>query len=342
MKARKWVYILTAIIMIMTMLASCAQQPAAPAEPAKQADQAEQPKKIKIACLTGNIDDNGWNTAGYRGCKAAADQFGAEMDSNEEVSIQTAEKVLRDYASQGYDLIICHSSTSKEAIFNTAKDYPETKFLWTDGDEASGNVAVIKPWSQEASYLAGILAGKMTKSNIIGVVGGMDIPSTHRSYYGFEMGVKEVNPDAKLMVAWIGNFVDMKAGKEAALSQIEAGADIVWGNGDGQNIGVLQAAEEKNVYAIGAVTDQYNVAPKVVLTSVDWGFLYGMPLVVKDIVDGKFEGKVYDISLAQGADLSPYHDNADKIPDDVKKLIEEKRKAIIDGTLKIPIVDTAQ
>lgn len=340
MKNNKLLFKIMAVFLLVTLLVSCA--PKSTTEPAEPDTASDQAKPLKIACLTGNIDDNGWNTAGYRGCKAAADQFGAQLDSNEEITIQTAEKILRDYASQGYDLIICHNSTSKEAIFNTAKDFPETKFLWTDGDEASANVAVFKPFAQEASYLAGILAGKMTKSNIIGVVGGMDIPSTHRSYYGFEMGVKEANPDAKIMIAWIGSFVDLKAGKEAALAQIEAGADIIWGNGDGQNIGVLQAAEEKNVYAIGAVTDQYQVAPSVVLTSVDWGFLYGVPLVVADLVAGKFEGKVYNINLAEGADLSPYHDNADKIPDDVKKLIEEKRQGIIDGTIVIPVVDSAQ
>lgn len=220
MKTKNNLYILVAVIMILTMLVSCAPQPSAapaPAEPAKPeapvveptkaaaveepskaAAPAEQPKKLKIACLTGNIDDNGWNTAGYRGCKASADKYGAQLDSNELFTIEQAEKVMRDYASQGYDLIICHNSTSKEAIFNVAKDFPETKFLWTDGDEASGNVAVIRPWAQEPSYLAGLLAGKMTKSNIIGVVGGMDIPSTHRSYYGFQMGVKEVTRTRKL------------------------------------------------------------------------------------------------------------------------------------------------
>ncbi|MEJ5202647.1 MAG: BMP family ABC transporter substrate-binding protein, partial [Anaerolineales bacterium] len=182
----------------------------------------------------------------------------------------------------------------------------------------------------------------ITKSNIVGMVGGIDIPSTHRSYAAFEMGLKEANPEAKLLVNWVGSFLDVAAGKEAALSQIEAGADVIFGNGDGQNIGVLQAAGEKNVLAIGAVRDQFNVAPNVVLTSVEWGFRKGIAEVVGDYVAGKFSGKVYEIGLAHGADLSPYHENASKIPEDVQNLIKEKRQQIIDGKLSIPDISSAQ
>ena len=226
-------------------------------------------KKVRVALvLDGKIDDNGWNQAGYEGLKEAETQYGAEIAYSEEIPIPDYEKVLRDYATKGYDFIIAHSSIAKDAVMNTARDYPDIAFLWTDGDETLDNLAVIRPMAQEASYLAGLLAGKMTKANIVGMVGGIDIPSTHRSYAAFEMGLKEANPDAKLLVNWVGSFLDVSAGKEAALSQIEAGADVIFGNGDGQNIGVLQAASEKNVLAIGAVRDQFNVAPNVVLTSV--------------------------------------------------------------------------
>lgn len=297
----------------------------------------EEAVRVALA-LDGKIDDMGWNQAGYEGIKQAETEYGVEIAYSEEIPIPDFEKALRDYATQGFNVIICHSSIAKEAVMNTAKDYPEIAFLWTDGDETLENLAVIKPLAHEASYLAGMLAGEMTETDTIGMVGGIDIPSTHRSYAAFELGIQEVNPEAELLVNWIGSFLDVSAGKEAALSQIEAGADIIFGNGDGQNIGVLQAASEEEVWAIGAVRDQYEVAPSVVLTSAEWGFKDGISRVVGDYVNGNFEGKIYEIGLDEGADLSPYHDNADAIPEEVKSLIEERRQEILEGEFEVPNV----
>jgi basic membrane protein A and related proteins len=338
-KSRVLLALMSVLIVSVIVLAACMPVAAPTAAPAAQPEA----KKVKVALvLDGKIDDNGWNQAGYEGLTKAKEQYGLETAYSESVPIPDYEKAMRDYANQGFDVIIAHSSIAKDAVMNTAKDFPKLAFIWTDGDTTESNVAVIRPMSQEASYLAGILAGKMTQSNTIGMVGGIDIPSTHRSYGAFKLGVESVNPGAKILVNWIGSFLDVSAGHEAALSQIESGADVIFGNGDGQNIGVLKAASEKNVLAIGAVRDQFTVAPNVVLTSVNWGFDSGIGAVIKDVIDGKFAGKAYEVGLAQGADLMPYHDNASKIPDDVKALIEQKRKDILSGALKVPDVPMGQ
>lgn len=299
---------------------------------------------IRVALVLDNaIDDQGWNQAGYEGLLAIEEQFeNVEIAFSEEIPIPDMERALRDYASQGYDFIILHSSIAKDAAINTATDYPEIMFLWTDGDTTMDNLAVIRPLAHEASYLAGLIAGSMTETGIIGMVGGIDIPSTHRSYEGFVMGVAEVNADAQVLVNWIGSFLDVSAGNEAAMSQVEAGADIIFGNGDGQNIGVLRACEETETLCIGAVRDQYDVAPSVVLTSVGWGFETGIPLVFGDYLEGEFEGQFYEISLEEGADLMPYHENEELIPEEVRELVEEKRQEIIDGDLEIPVIDFAE
>jgi basic membrane protein A and related proteins len=329
-KQRTIIFILIAVILSMALVAC-----GGAAE-----EEAGETAKVALV-LDGKIDDNGWNQAAYEGLKNAEAQYDIEIAFSEEVPIPDYERAMRDYASQGFELIIAHSSIAKEAVFNVARDFPEISFLWTDGDETLENLAVIRPLAHEASYLAGILAGEMTQSNTIGMVGGIDIPSTHRSYAAFEQGLKEVNPDAQLLVNWIGSFLDVSAGNEAAMSQIESGADIIFGNGDGQNIGVLQAANETNTLAIGAVRDQFQVAPNVVLTSVEWGFGGGIPLVVGEYLAGNFTGKVYEIGLEEGAVLSDFHENADKIPDEVKALLKEKEDAIRAGTLEIPVVDFA-
>jgi basic membrane protein A len=337
MKKQPSVYILLSIIFIVGMvLGGCATAQNTPTS-------APTASTIKVALvLDGKIDDGGWNQAGYEGLMAAQKEYGVDVAYSESVAIPDYEKVLRDYASKGYNLIIAHSSIAKDAVMNTAKDYPKLAFLWTDGDETASNVAVIRPMSQEASYLAGLLAGKMTKSNIVGMVGGIDIPSTHRSSAAFELGLKAANPNAKLLTNWIGSFTDVSKGNEAATSQIESGADLIFGNGDGQNIGVLKAASDKNVLAIGAVRDQFSIAPNVVLTSVEWGFNTGIVMAVKDCIDGNFTGKFYDIGLAQGADLAPYHDNASKIPADVQTLVKQNRDDILSGKLQVPNVPMGQ
>lgn len=330
MKKQTIVLILIAAILSLALVA-CG---AAPAEEAGASN------KVALV-LDGKIDDNGWNQAAYEGLKNAEAQYDIEIAYSEEVPIPDYERAMRDYADQGFGLIIAHSSIAKEAVFNAARDFPEVSFLWTDGDETADNLAVIRPMAHEASYLAGILAGEMTESNIIGMVGGIDIPSTHRSYAAFEQGLQEVNPDAQLLVNWIGSFLDVSAGNEAAMSQIESGADLIFGNGDGQNIGVLQAANETGTLAIGAVRDQFQVAPDVVLTSVEWGFGGGIPLVIGEYLDGSFTGQVYEVGLAEGAVLSSFHDNASKIPDEVQALLKEKEEAIRAGSLEIPVEDFA-
>lgn len=321
------------LLLVLTLALSACGGQATPEETAGQA-------RVALV-LDGKIDDNGWNQAAYEGLQNAAAQYDIETAYSEEVPIPDYERAMRDYASEGFNFIIAHSSIAKEAVFNVARDFPEVSFLWTDGDETLDNLAVIRPMAHEASYLAGLLAGEMTESNIVGMVGGIDIPSTHRSYAAFEQGLLEANPDAELLVNWIGSFLDVSAGNEAAMSQIESGADIIFGNGDGQNIGVLQAASETETLAIGAVRDQFQVAPNVVLTSVEWGFGGGIPLVIGEFLGGSFEGKVYEIGLEEGAVLSDYHDNADKIPDEVKTLLEEREAAIRAGDLEIPVVDFA-
>jgi basic membrane protein A len=298
-------------------------------------------KNIKVALVTGqNIDDLGWNQAGYEGLVKAGKIPGVEIAYSEQIPIPDVEPVLRDYAAKGYDLVINHNTVAKDAVMNTAKDYPNTKFLWTDGWELGPNVAVITPMAQEASYLAGLLAGYMTKSGIVGMVGGMDVPSTHRSYAGFKMGLKAGNPEAELLVNWVGTFYDVSAGHEAALSQIDSGADIIFGNGDGLNLGVISACSKKNVFAIGAVWDQYSFAPNVVLTSVLWGFGEAIPQVVKRVKAGTFKGEFYPTTLKNGlSTLAPYYENAKLIPHFVRAKIKEAREKILSGQLKIPEIN---
>ena len=155
--------------------------------------------KNTIAIHKGTLRDEitgGVNTPIYT--SSAYDYINKDVE--EDVALwmfMTGTGFIRDYASKGYDLVICHSSLAKDAIMNTARDYPEIMFLWTDGDTVTDNIAVIVPMAQEAAYLAGILAAGMSKTGTVGIVGSIDIPSTHRVHEGFKLGVKAANPKVR-------------------------------------------------------------------------------------------------------------------------------------------------
>ena len=260
MNTKKLLLIILAMLLIVSILGACAPPVEEPAA------------EVRVAIvMASGIDDASWSQAGYEGLVRAQEEYGIEIAYSELVPFADIERALRDYATQDFDFIICHSSIAKDAVMNVAADFPEISFLWTDGDEAAENVAVLRPFTAEASYLAGLLAGKMTETGIVGLVGAMDIPSTHRGYAGFEQGLKEANPDATLLINWTGDFLDVAAGKEAAMSQIESGADFLIANGGSNDIGTIQAAAETGTPVIGCINDQYELGPEVVYTSVELG-----------------------------------------------------------------------
>lgn len=295
-------------------------------------------KNVKVALINdGRVNDHGWSQASYEGLKLAGELPGVKIAHSEQIHIPDFESALRDYASKGYDLVINHSSIAKDAVINTAQDFPNTMFLWTDGDTVKDNIAVIVPLAQEAAYLAGVLAAGMTQTGTVGIVGSIDIPSTHRAHEGFKLGVKAANPKVKVLENWVGSFMDIAADHEAALSQIESGADIIFT--DDGSLGVVAAGKEKKVYIIGSIWDQNPIGPEVVLTSVTWGFDEAIRDVVKELQAGTLQGKFYNIDLAHGARLAPYYGLKSKIPQAVQDQVETARKKILSGEIKVPVVN---
>lgn len=307
------------------------------------------PKKLKVAAVFDTfVTEDGWNEAAYNGLMEAKEIYGDQIEIaySENVPLADYERVLRDYAEKGYDLIFCHATPAGEAVKSVAKDYPNIWFVWTDGwGEIPDNVVVITPLAHEPSYLAGIIAGSMTKANKIGVVGGMNVPSTYRSYYAFEQGVKEVNPGAEVMVIWVGSFVDIHAGYEAAVSLINQGCDVIFGNGDSQNVGARFAVIEahkagKEVWYIGGVWDEWKYAPSVCLTSVLWGIDKAFVDIIGKALEGKLEpAKFYSYTMLNGTDLAPYHSLEDVIPADARALVEDLKQKILSGELVVPRKD---
>jgi len=252
------------------------------------------------------------------------------------------EKALRDVASKNYDIIFGDGFGNEEAVRNVAKDYPATQFVFgSDGGPANPNVSVFDDYIHEAAYLAGSLAGKMTKKNVLGVVAAYsDVPEVARIVNAFILGAKQVNPDVKVKVAFLDNWFDPAKAKELALAEIDAGADILFAERDG----VIEAAKERGVYAIGNLLDQSSQAPDTVITSAVWNMFPLVQHVIERVRAGIIEAANlmdYSMMFKGGSYLAPYGNFDSKIPADVKAMITDLQNKIMAGLFRVPMDEFA-
>jgi basic membrane protein A len=250
------------------------------------------------------------------------------------------EKVLRDVANTKKPAAIFGDAFgNEEAVRRVAKDFPSIAFVFgSGGGPAEPNFSVFDNWIHEPAYLCGMLAGGLTKSNIIGVVGGMPVPEVNRIVNAFKAGIKETNPDAKLKVAFINSWYDPAAAKEAALAQIGSGADVLFA----ERFGVIEAAASKNLFAFGNMSDQNSLAPDLVISSPVWNMTPTIDYVLKGIAAGNFVAQdLKDFSMVAkgGASLAPFHGLESKIPADLLKKVQEREAQIKSGLFRVDIAE---
>jgi basic membrane lipoprotein Med (substrate-binding protein (PBP1-ABC) superfamily) len=185
-----------------------------------------------------------------------------------------------------------------------------------------------------------MLAGGLTKSNTIGVVGGMPVPEVNRLVNAFIAGAKAVNPDAKVLVSFINSWFDPAAAKEAALAQIDGGADVLYA----ERFGVIEAAQEKGLFAFGNMSDQNSLAPDLVVSSPVWNMTPTVEYLVNQVKSGAYTSQdLKDFSMVAkgGASLAPFHGTESKIPAELKTKVADMEKQIKDGLFRVDI-DEAQ
>ena len=247
------------------------------------------------------------------------------------------ERALREAASKGYDIIFGDAFGNEEIVRRVAKDYPNTIFVFGSAlGPMEPNLAVFDDWIHEPAYLAGYLAGKITKTNVLGVVGGYPVEEVNRIINAFKMGAKKSNPNIKIKVAFINSWFDPVKAKEYAIAMIDEGADILYA----ERAGVIEAASEKGVYAIGNLLDQHELAPNTVITSVVWDMYPLVKYVITSVRNGNFVAmdlREWTMMQKGGAYLAPYRNFEDKIPEDVKGEIEELKEKIMSGMFRVPI-----
>jgi len=308
----------------------------AAAAPAPKAE----PLKIAFAYV-GPVGDGGWTFAHDNGRKAIEKEFGDKIVTSfvEKVPESAdAERVLRDMAAQGNKLIFGTTFGYMEPMLKVAADHKDVKFEHATGFKTADNMRTYDSRTYEGAYMAGVIAGKMTKNNTLGVVGSVPIPEVIRNINSFTLGAQSVNPKVKTKVVWVGEWFNMTKETEAATALINGGADILFQNTDSP--AVLKTAENMNKRAFGWDSDMTAYGPKAHLGSaiINWAPYYIQ--ATRDALEGKWatgsvwwgvkEGAIDMVSLA-----------AD-VPDDTKKRIDEIKAGLKDGSFAIwkgPIVD---
>jgi basic membrane protein A len=297
---------------------------------------------LKVALVLPDvITDLSWNAVAYQGLEEAAGELGVEFVYQERVADADVERVMRDYAEQGYDVILAESFNYQDATIRVAEDYPNIMFATATGfktkatgfEDVPANHAVYDWPAHQVGYLTGMLAAYMSKSQHVGFVGGYEVPDIVRQAEGYKDGARAVNPDIKIGVIYTGSWVDTVKGQEAAISLLDLGADVIAQAADGPGVGALKAAESRDAFGIGYVADQNHVAPEHVLTSVMLVKKTAYKVMIQDILDGKFESKPYLFDFIQGGvALADYHG---LVPEDIQQKIEQAKQDILNGTIVV-------
>ncbi len=308
-------------------------EPAKPAE-VKPTEPAKEEKPFRVAMvLHGAINDKSWNESGYNGLVMIEKETGAKIAYQERVELTDAEEAMRTFASQGYDMVIGHGDEFSEAGKVVAPEFPAVKFAVVNGANTDKNLTSISMFDEQLTYLVGIIAAKSTTSKKVGYIGGLEIPPVVRNGNGMKMGIDSVDPKIEFTTTYLGDFNDAAKGKAAAESMIEQGVDVIYYYVDQAMLGIQEAAKGKKVKLIGCIFDQYEMAPDLILTSAIQDTPTAILLAGKAAKEGKLEGKQYLYGLDSGAlILAPYRD---KVSADVQKAVEDAKKGIIDGSIKV-------
>lgn len=307
---------------------------------------AEGGKKFRVALvLSGLSSDNGWNAGAFNGLQEIAKELNLSKDDYAYVDNQTAagdqEKSLRGFASKKYDMVIGHGNEYEESALKMESEFPKTMFIISSGRKVGTNTSPIVFLLEDGAYLQGMLAAGMSKTNVIGSVGAVEIPPLKSIFAAFEKGAKAVNPNIKVIPpTYTNSWDDPNKAKAATIALMEQNADIIMQNVDAASQGVFNAVQEKaksgkRVFTLGTNKDQNAIAPDVILASAPIYNEKAFVLIAKQIKDGTFKPNDQPFDMKSGVIdflLNPTLEA--QIPADLKKKITAAQEQIIAGTLK--------
>ena len=279
----------------------------------------------RVAVLfPGLVDDQSWNQAGFEGLTRLEEE-GAEIAYTERVNQSQQVEVFRNYAQQGYDIVVGHGGEYMDAALQVATEYPDLQFVVTNGNKGADNVTSFTLSYRDMGILAGTLAGLMTESNKLAIVAGQEIPVALGAVEGFQEGVARVNPEAEVNVTYTGSWEDVDKAREAALALISDGADVVWHVLDAADAGVLSAADDEGVMAIGLYGDQSALAPKAHIGAI----IADASDLIYAAGSQSLDGQVHDEGIAAGVVSIGHYSEAvpQEVQDQIAAIEEELKSA---------------
>ncbi len=287
-------------------------------------------KETKVGFVyVGPIGDHGWSYQHNQGRLAVEKELGVKTSYVESVSEGAdAERVIRQLASSGHDLIFTTSFGYMNPTVKVAKQFPNVKFEHSTGYKRADNVTTYSARFYEGRAIIGAMAGKMTKSNVVGYIGSFPIPEVIRGIDAFTIALRKVNPEATVKVVWVNSWFDPGKESDAAKTLIDQGCDIIAQHTDSP--APLQVAEQRGVYGFGQASDMIKFAPKAQLTAIvdNWDPYYIER--TKAVMDGTWKSEDTWDGLSTGmVKMAPY---GDAVPEDVRKMAEEIKQSIIDGS----------
>ena len=312
-------------------------------------------KKLKVAAIFATPIEEPWDNQIHVALQKAEKELGIEYKWSEKVQTADFSRVMREYAQGGYQLVLGDAFAAERESRRTAKQFPKT--AWLIGEDQRQHLELTRDIAQRFNHRFGdtfVLpeaaipkvgakiydlqepTGKMSKSGTVGAVAAMGIPEVNRLVNAFFAGAKEVNPNVKKKVAFIGSFFDPPKAKEAAVAQIDAGVDIIYA----ERFGVIEAAVEKKIYAISNMSDQSSLGPDTVITGPVWDMYPTIEQAIKLVKAGVFTAQDYgDFSrMAKGGSyLAPYHKFDKTLPAEVKDLVEKKKAEILEGNFRVDV-----
>lgn len=300
----------------------------------------QKPAKTMVfsaALLTpGPVSDAGWNAAAFDGLQLVKKELGAQTAMVQTTSPADFEDAFRDFASRGFTVIFAHGFEYTDTALRVAKLFPNTWFIVTSGSGSSSNVASVTFKIEEAAYAAGVLAAGLTKTGVVGAVGGIELPAIRLTFNGFRLGFVSIRSDGRLLTSYTGSFDDVGAAKEAALAQISRGADLIFHNADAAGLGVFKAAQERHIYAFGSNRNQNSVVPDTVIASAVTKIPQAFLKVATEIRDGNFKPGMIEFGMKDGmVDLVLNDRLVSKIPASAIEATRRAEQEIKDGKIDV-------
>jgi basic membrane lipoprotein Med (substrate-binding protein (PBP1-ABC) superfamily) len=324
--------------------APAAEAPAATEAPAEAPAATEAPmaEPFRVAVVMPSATtDLAFGQSMYDALVRVQEEMGAEnfefVYSEGMFVVDDAAAAIRDYATQGFDLVIAHGSQYGSSLQEIAPDFPETSFAWGTTVDTFGqpNIFAYEALSQEGGYVNGVLAATLTQGKVIGVVGPIETGDAKLYVDGFKAGVAATNPEVQVNVNYIGSFSDVALASEAATTHISAGADVLTGSAQ-MVVGAIGKAEEANALWFGTQSNQASLAPSIVVASQVYHWEVMLTEMIGLIQEGTLGGQAFSANLANGGQVIEFNDGY-ALPAEAKTLADETIKGIVDGTVTITL-----